>query len=89
MNLKQFLKPDWRKIVLTIILSLIVYFFLWFNNIACVREMMTGHCMGASRKLEDIFIRYLQPQNFLAILILWYLFSCLITWIYDKVKKKS
>jgi len=59
---KQFLKPDWRKIVLTIILMAAKYFYV--------------------SKFNGIYV-YLITD-----IIIWYFVSCLIIWIYDKIKKK-
>jgi hypothetical protein len=98
MSLKEFLKPDWRKIVLTIVLFLIGIFsaiftnsfysiiptvFLWPIAFLCSHppapegEFPTyGPCIlgGLIGLIIDIF--YL------------YLISCLIIWVYNRVKKK-
>lgn len=89
MNLKKFLKPDWRKIVIFLILfmssSFIIYFDTKFYFIGFPLAFYYKHpSYGRSPSwIEGFSLNYL-----LLDLILWYLLSCLIVWIYDKVKKK-
>jgi hypothetical protein len=95
MNIKKFLKPDWRKIVFMLL------FFLF--GLLNVKNYTSGSC-GALQvitvweergfpftfqvtKLQCSPIIFILIPAFLD-LIFWYLFSCLIVWIYDKVKKK-
>lgn len=89
MNWKEFLKPDLRKIVVFIILfisSSFIYFntdfyFLGFPMSFYVRTPCFGlTCPG--------WIWGFSLQYLLVDLVIWYLVSCLIVWIYDKVKKK-
>jgi len=95
MNLKQFLKTGWRKIVIFIILLII---FLPFRYVVSPFPLI-----WAGRGLPlPIYIDILvgegmiwTPINqpllgvFLIIdLIFWYFISCLIIWIFDKIKKK-
>jgi hypothetical protein len=44
---------------------------------------------GKPYKLTSILIAIYYPSIFIATLIITYLLSCLIVWIYDKVKKKK
>jgi len=86
-KLKEFFKPDWRKIVIFIILSSIFSFYTynrlyqeveWF----CARVGYPGCPSLMSMTLEN-FVWY-----FPLILIISYLLSCLIVWIYDKKFRK-
>jgi len=87
MSFKQFLKPDWRKILLTFVFILIAI-------------TIASHLapFGGSGKILayiflfpiDVLLRTPLEPVAPVIEILWcYLLSCLIVWIYDKVKKKS
>ena len=102
MNLKQFLKPDWRKIVMFIVL-LIIFLVIYKYKLS----LMTGELpfsfpvkglplpiyIGCPEKMEcpertEGFEKLLKV--FLIIdLFFWYFISCFIIWIYKKVKKKS
>jgi len=75
--LKQFLKSDWRKIVIFIPLSIV---FAWEVGIPLRSTIPVGEISN---------VPLLDPINLVINLIFWYLFSCLIIWIYDKLKKKS
>jgi len=100
MKIKQFLKPDWRKIVLTIVFILLSYFYVsgsiaetdsvsaWdfrglpFIYLICELEykVNTGYNLKTCQiKYLDLFINFL----------FWYFFSCLIIWIYDKLRKRK
>ena len=109
MTIKQFMKPDWRKIVITVILLifLIPLFILieqplgspsgfperrgfpFHYNVICMggsieENGMTqliglGYCFNWSYLLLDIFI----------CILISYLLSCLIVWLYDKFRKKK
>lgn len=98
MNWKQFLKPDWKKIVVFILFfSLISYIspFLHDYIFPCV-YVGPDSCMGEFYGLPLIFgVRLLavfRLDNIIFLitdLIFWYLLSCLIVWIYDKFIKKK
>lgn len=90
MNWKEFLRLDWRKIVIFVIfviLSVIVPFrsilgswvdtgpIFNYESIVCGEEPFS--CS------PQIFLPYMIFN-----LVFYYLLSCLIVWIYDKVKKK-
>jgi len=96
MNIKKFLKPNWRKIVLFII----IFVLLFYSEIICkpMYVKTTAHYdfTGTSKSSEG----WLYPCGFLSqivkdsitylllSLLISYFLSCLIVWIYDKVKKK-
>jgi hypothetical protein len=102
MTFKQFLKPDWRKIVIFVILSIALFLVPW--NIAfSVTEFrfiysesgMQGIPLPAYICIEALTAFGTPPPPcgvfypFLIIdLIIWYLLSGLIVWVYDKVRKK-
>jgi len=83
MNWKEFLKPEWRKIVLFIILSILisVYVYDWLlNNVVVCKALV---CPTVEQVAQENMIRFLP-----FILIISYFLSCFILWIYNKVKKK-
>jgi len=105
MKIKQFLKPDWKKIILALILSLILPF-LCTSGWNCRRIPCISHYFyimpiggGFFNLMTFLFRIMLGGVPFEALLmplilflisfIISYLLSCLIVWIYDKVKKKK
>jgi TRAP-type C4-dicarboxylate transport system permease small subunit len=93
MNFKQFLKPDWRKIVVFIGAILISAFGIYpriyrsvvkYCLVALDPETCSNPRLKALERALDISMKW-SP----AILILSYLLSCLIIWVYEKLKKKS
>ena len=92
MNWKGFLKPDKRKIVVLIIILLFISLDILFGHITGIIgdillkiPFFTLFC--PSFGISSIFCLI---QNIIAIIIIpiyWYLLSCLIVWIYDKIRK--
>jgi len=103
MNLKQFLKPDWRKIVI------FVLFFIFIFSLEFICLPKLEYKMGRIVEVElyypcgflsqiidyEMYFYVLRGESWLfnyfhlfLDLIISYLISCLIVWIYDKVKKK-
>jgi len=96
MNPKQFLKPDWRKIVMFIILSIIFLVIYKYKLSLMVGELPLLFpakglplpiYIGCPEKMEC-------PEKLLKVLLMidlifWYFISCFIIWIYDKVREKS
>jgi hypothetical protein len=135
MSLKEFLKPDWRKIVIFLILfilsttSHIGYNYVESSPLPSILTVVGGKestcppdCINfykinriiwpfypfysmqkfSSSPESTVFVEYellMNPNSYgpdlngyiLLILnsIYWYLISCLIVWVYDKVKKKK
>ncbi|OIO45418.1 MAG: hypothetical protein AUJ24_00690 [Parcubacteria group bacterium CG1_02_36_42] len=88
MNLKQFLKPDWRKIAIFIILSIL---FLSFRHSISFGELIFS-VRGLPLPIEtsDFSWRYGHPRLILCLIIdllFWYFISCLILYVYNKLKK--
>jgi len=84
MSWKEFFKPTIWKIIITLILTLI-FFFYWLNNLAISCPEMLGYDCSKSIK---------EARNFVIIgsiisVIGWYLISCLITLIYNKLNIKK
>ena len=79
MNVKQFLKPDWRKIVLTIVLMIIPSLFITSYSI------YVASCVGCGYFFNFESFGIL----FVISLIITYLLSCFIVWVYDKFRKKK
>ena len=98
MTLKQFLKPDWRKILLTIIL--IVPSFMIENCIGLCLDCGFNYAIPLSFycSMEGPFhFAELSSSNYplttslafsIIDIIFWYLISCLIVWVYDKFRKR-
>ena len=96
MNWKQFLKPEWRKIVLFVI----IFILLFYSETVCrpiyfkttTRHDFTGTSESSEGwKYPCGFLSQITIDTttylFLSLLIS-YLLSCLIVWVYGKVKKK-
>jgi hypothetical protein len=87
MNLKQFLNPDRRKIVVFIIFFIgFILFSHIFTSVSTATDTTTGGYANYSSILT------LAPHFILYLFLFSYLLSCLIVWIYDnfkKVKKKK
>ena len=93
MNLKQFLKPDWRKIVITIVsifyvLLVIVSFITGGMFVDCTEEGFRLHPESCGYKKPLIEINDLRV-TFIISIVISYILSCLIVWIYDKFRKKK
>jgi hypothetical protein len=90
MNLKQFLKPDWEKIVIWMIFLILSFM---APNHLIILPLFCGSNFGIPL---PFYCSIKGPFNFnafvgfyfLADAIFWYFISCLIVWIYDKFKKK-
>jgi predicted neutral ceramidase superfamily lipid hydrolase len=101
MDWKQFLKPDWRKIVLTIVIFFIpmgLGFLIVLEGFAkeAGQEFLPFYIL----RIIIILLLILSPFSIilgflpyvlkeLLNLIFWYLLSCLIVWVYDKYKKQK
>jgi hypothetical protein len=100
MNWKEFLKPSWIKIVLLLIFLVLSFFKTdypfssdspSFSHGFPLYYLTEGYdwwsypeWQTSPRKIRDILY-----FNLFIDLIFWYLLSCLIIWVYDKVKKKK
>lgn len=122
MNLKQFLKPDWKKIIIFVILFLIVYYIKITQeeqlkaemgvdvfSVCCIStqdqegNLIEGKLEGCAApdivqkyKTCEGWREYQQKQDFfdnayffLTNALISYLISCILVWIYDKVKVKK
>jgi hypothetical protein len=106
MSWKQFLKPDWRKIIITIIILFLTIFYNTRTEI--LPQPKTRYYQGFPFEwwiyeaggtvigylifnipVELLYSGRIILTGFIADIIFWYLLSCLIVWIYDKVKKKK
>jgi hypothetical protein len=95
MNWKKFLKPDWRKILLTILIGILAFLIFMETGIYCKPCASETECVcpySLPQLLSfPIFIIWAQSNDWIIIsssILYWYILSCLIVWIYDKVKKK-
>jgi len=94
MSWKEFLKPNWRKIGLTILFIILLFIFsgYWLprSDFFWIQTIM-GDCLGRGGMMGPCPFLFEQTPNlnaFILIFVLGYLISCLIICIYDKVKKK-
>jgi len=89
MKWKEFLKPDWRKIVLTVI-TMIIFFPgyppYYKGGGFPLNYLSSGSCYAGSNIVSCAIKE--TPINLILDIIIWYFLSCLIIWIYNKVKKK-
>jgi len=81
MSWKQFLKPDWRKIVIFVIGVLIALYFS-FNIFYLLPPCPLNVECGPIPEYDMIY------DFMIPFAIIWYLLSCLIVRIYDKIKKR-
>ena len=97
MNVKDFLRPDWRKMILLFLLSL--FFFSVFWGLFNTSFMITLVAYPFSHLYNILINPNLALTNFVGAKLLsvtlltidrfyYYFLSCLIFWIYDKLRKK-
>ena len=80
--IKRFLAPDWRKAVISFALFSIVLLF-YKVPIICLLICYLGYGAGGG----CVCVNPYYPVEYAALLfIIFYLFSCFIAWIYNKVK---
>jgi hypothetical protein len=121
MNIKQFLKPDWRKIVITLILTFLATYLFWLGwqvpgsmilnsearSADCCHIIITNQTEGLPEVCKNFnetyciqfladFEKRIQSQEIIKYtpfiiesLVISYLLSCLIVWLYDKIRKKK
>jgi predicted neutral ceramidase superfamily lipid hydrolase len=100
MALKQFLKPNWRKVVIFLLMSLIMSFTLLFFigcgprrgtlGTLCVYSITDYLTVIVASPLVILLNYFLGVFHvFVLSFIYWYLLSCLIIWIYDKFRGKK
>jgi len=95
MNWKGFLKPEWRNIVifvfLIIVTSSIPNLFVEGADIGINYGFpfnFYGYGGGPELLPGQSIPTYLRYEALIEDVVIWYLLSCLIVWVYDKVKKK-
>jgi hypothetical protein len=99
MNWKKFLKQDWRKIVIFVVIlffSLILFIFLNLtgglpptDEQIAQRNLISSILMIINWPLNIIGENSIINLILLVLDFVWiYLLSCLIVWIYDKLKKR-
>jgi len=84
MNWKQFLKPNLKKIVLFVILLIAFLVLLNFypNSGYPLPFVNEINLWPSGMAIEPIQV------NLLINPIIWYLFTCFVVWIYDRIRKK-
>ena len=102
-TIKEFLKPDWRKIIVFVFCSLIL-FSITFNGCSVLKFFIPNYfCIEFISPIYQGFplpiysisqitdIKRLTTNwvfNLIYDIIWWYIDACLIVWIYDKIKRK-
>lgn len=95
MGIKQFLKPNWRKIV-TFIIFLLLTFILVFGSFALPPSkrgkeyyivLFLYYFLAFPIELTAYSDPILGLLGFIINIIYLYFLSCLMVWIYDKLKK--
>jgi len=94
MNFKQFLKPDWRKVVIFFVVSFLLTFFLGVESPVTPLDISITKIGFPVLLLtiKETLLGKTYKWNFVNLIInivVWYLLSCLIIWVYDKIKKRS
>ena len=100
MDWKEFLKPDKKKIVILIVIMILSFLYRTppYDSLMILTYILNlpFFLVDSISKIFNIFGN-LSNENFEKLLILiflililsyWYLLSCLISWIYNKLKKK-
>lgn len=77
-KLKQFLKPDWRKIAIWIIIFIVAHTHEW-------NGVLEGIYLQILTNYGTIAFTFVAIIDALII----YLLSCLVVWIYDKFRKRK
>jgi len=95
MEWKEFLKPDWRKILIFVVLMGVLNYLIISTTVILDARILVGIPFG----FWPIGSFMMWPDattpptvefswiNFIIDVIFWYLLSCLIIWTYYKVKK--
>jgi hypothetical protein len=85
MNWKEFLKPDWKKIILFILISVFYFFIIVAWQFTGINDMLPLSIIERSSPP----ISTLNIINLLINLLTYYLISCLIIFGYNKVRKNA
>ena len=102
MNWKQFLKPEWKKIIIFVILLFVAPFpFIRGESMMCIQmvgadcplSITTDFTFGVpiifhQNQFSSATLTNVLPLFFPIHLIYAYILSCVIVWIYDRVRKK-
>jgi hypothetical protein len=93
MNIKHFLKPDWRKIVIFVVLFIAIFLIGYYKYLTLDSwtfgipfEFSSGYGPCPYPNVIEC-----NKNNFIFLvldIIIWYILSCLIIWVYDKFRKK-
>ncbi|OGI12694.1 hypothetical protein A3K64_03930 [Candidatus Micrarchaeota archaeon RBG_16_36_9] len=99
MTFKQFLKPDWRKIVIFVIFLIVSLFFAFYTDISDnISDIFSPLLfvlifpwylflgLISFISLSSVYLFFI---SFIPVIIYQYLLSCLIVWIYDKLRKRK
>jgi len=99
MSWKEFLRPDWKKILITILLIILFSIGVqpYLTHPAVIKRydpftLMLSRIFGPFYTYQSTYLEYVffgfEILVFILIAIEFYVFSCLIVWIYNKFKRK-
>ncbi len=93
-KIKEFLKPDWRRVLIAIILCGIIYGSIYcFFSEECLSKTAVNLVGGPEaffQSLFDLFLSIDAPiAEKISTIVVSYLLSCLIVYLYDKHKNKQ
>ena len=95
MNWKEFLKPDWRKLLTLFILEFFITFIIllfgysiptWVVYLAAPNVFYLENTVSSALSTEALSFH--GSLSDVIVLFYRYILSCFIVWIYDKVRKK-
>ena len=94
-KIKEFLKPDWKRLLITVILCGIIYGLLYCFSVGgeCLSQTAVNLVLsGPQAFFESLFDLFLTLNNPIAekisVIVISYLLSCSIIYLFDKYKKK-
>lgn len=83
MNIKEFLKPDWRKAILFLIIIVISYVFSSFPSFY---NLTYFECIAEAGGCDRVY--FIQRIFRVVDFIILYIISCLIVYAYDRYRGK-
>jgi len=87
MSTKQFFKPDKRKIILFVIL--LAFDIVSSFRYVCFFNNSTPNCSYLFIPFFGYLLNFNTPFFIFFDILIIYLFSCVITWIYSKLRKEK
>ena len=89
MNWKQFLKPDWKKIVMTYLITNLLTSIMFYFGASYFFYAVIFSTIIPTILYADVFYSVITVIIFLFVLTISYFLSCFIIWVYGKYRKKK